>query len=180
MNILILTVGLVLTLSGLLFIAPQVNKHQIRPYSTAAWILRGGVVIIVLVMVFSLPERNPVVIQIGQIVGVTLTGASIIMVSHEWTQAGDLKHSDYQFKPSPDMLFFLISALLTNIILLIGLVQQVSWINVIVPLFSIWMFIFGIRLTFSKERERAGFNIHSSLSAQIFFSGMTLLILGTL
>lgn len=177
MNLLISVVGLLLTLFGLLLIAPQVNKHQIRPYSTAAWILRGGALLLMITL--FLLDKDDLVIQVSRILGVTLITASIIMVNHEWIQAGDLKHSHYEFKPSANMLFFFISSLLSNVVVLIGLAIGAPWINIVIFPFLGWMLVFSLRLILSKEREQAGFRISTSLSAHVFLCGILLILLGT-
>lgn len=177
MPIILSMLGLLLTLVGLLLIGPQVHKHQIRVYSPASWILRGGALL--LMVALFLPETDQPVIQVGRIAGVTLMTASLIIVNHEWTQAGDRRQDGYQFKPTVDMLFFFVTALLANIALLIGLAQEAAWADTLVLPLLIWMVLFGIRLARSEERLAAGFQIGVSLSAQIFYGGVLLLVFGT-
>ena len=121
MNLLVLLLGLVLTLGGLLLVGAQVNKHQIKPNSSAAWIWRGGVLL--LFITACLLEKDSQINQVIRILGAMQIAASLIIVNHEWVQSGDLHLGSYQFKPTLDMLIFFFSALLGNIGLLIGLAQ---------------------------------------------------------
>ena len=121
MNLLVLLLGLVLTLGGLLLVGAQVNKHQIKPNSSAAWIWRGGVLL--LFITACLLEKDSQINQVIRILGAMQIAASLIIVNHEWVQSGDLHLGSYQFKPTLDMLIFFFSAFLGNIGLLIGLAQ---------------------------------------------------------
>lgn len=170
----IFLISIVWMIVGLLLIGPQVNKHQIRPYSIPTWILRSGVLLL-LISVIGL-QSDATVIQLAQILAVMLIASSIIIVNHELVQAGDLKHDNFEYHPTVDMLILIVGSLLSSVILLIGVVIGATWATPVSFVVIILVFLAGIRLALSAESQRAGFQAIQSLSAQILMMGTILLL----
>ena len=94
-------IGVILTLTGLLMIAPQVRIHQIEVYSRAAWIFRSGTLFTTLgLLVLLLSDGHREIGQIGFVVGISALMGGIITWNHEYAQARDAGKLPWNWKAS--------------------------------------------------------------------------------
>ena len=170
-------IGLILTFVGILLIGAQVNKHQIRPGSAAAWVFRVGALA---VLIGAALAAEPTVIQVSRLIGAAIMATSVIMLNHEWVQAGHIHDPAYRFKPTPDMLGFFFVSLLSAVILIVSLAQNTSWATFFSGLVVVVLLVFGVRMYRSNARAEAHFKLARSLTLQVCGLGMALTVLGTI
>ena len=123
-------------------------------------------------------SKQPPVIQVARLMGAAIVAASIIMINHEWVQAGHESDPHYQFHPTRDMLAFFVVSLFSVALLMFGIAQNAQWTLIVTPLVVGWLVIFEIRLVVAEERRRAHFDLLRSLSFQVFCLGILLTLLG--
>jgi hypothetical protein len=168
-------IGVCVLLVGLMFVGWQVNKHRIDPASGGAWLVRFAALLIVLGLLTS--HTDALVRQLGRLLGAMLVGVSVIMVNHEWVQAGTTALAEYHFKPTADMLILFFAALLAPVVVLIGAAAGATWVNFGAVALLIVLIGFWARLIVSAERRRAHFAIGRSLTLQVFACGAIVLLL---
>lgn len=95
-SLLAVGLGSLLTLLGLVFIAPEVRVHQIKVYSRGSWLFRAGMLLVALGVGLGggVPQEFA---QVGQLMGVAGIMGGIITAGHEWKQAHEhgLPHWDW-------------------------------------------------------------------------------------
>lgn len=81
-------IGSLLTLLGLLLIAPEVRVHQIQVYSRGSGLFRAGMLLVILGIGAGLAANMPEAFaQVGQLMGVAGLMGGLITAGHEWKQA---------------------------------------------------------------------------------------------
>ena len=107
MAIIFVIVGTVITLAGLVAIAPQVRVHEIAVKSKAAWIFRAGAALLVTGQLWALTAAiDPAVKTTALIMGGAILFAALTIISHERQQAG------YNFRQSLSLQVFSAGALI--------------------------------------------------------------------
>ncbi len=88
LSLIALGVGALLSLLGLVLIAPQVRVHQIKVDSPGSWLFRVGMLLLVLALIAArgsdLPRQFALV---GQLLGLTGVLGGVITLGHEYRQA---------------------------------------------------------------------------------------------
>ena len=87
-TLLCLSLGALLTLGGLLLIAPQVRVHQIEAYSRGSWLFRAGMALSALgLLVLRLTSGSDDLRRVGLVIGVAGVMGGLITWGHEYHQA---------------------------------------------------------------------------------------------
>jgi hypothetical protein len=105
MDILLTTIGIllgtILTIIGLLMIAPQVKVHQIRVNSWGSWLFRLGMVLAMVGLVINIISVDSTPLQnIGIVTGVSGLMGGIITWGHERKQALDNGAAQWEWRSS--------------------------------------------------------------------------------
>jgi hypothetical protein len=176
MALLINVAGILIMLVGLVWVGTQVNVHRIKPMSAAAWVWRAGTLLIAIGLLLGLTD--PVVVQVSRLIGAMLISASIIVIGHEWSQAGEVRETGYHFQPTRVMLGLFMACLMAALLVMLGVGIRAGWAGwASLALFAL-MIIFWWQVAISPERAEVGFEVWRSLSLQMSFAGVLLLVIG--
>ena len=177
----ILLLGIPITLIGLVGMGPQVNVHQIRPWSAAAWIFRVGGALMIIGLLLSLSSGlDRALVVVSLIMGTACVVSSAVIVHHEWIQAGHAGQPDFKLQFSPLSLVLWIGTMVLGAAVIGGLAT-----NLVVPTLQ-WLLIFEMvigfaslmNIQFSAERRRANFSLSASFSLQAYIIGLLVMVLG--
>jgi hypothetical protein len=178
---LILLVGIPILLIGLVGMGPQVNVHQIRPWSAAAWIFRIGAALMIVGLLFSLSsELDRALVMVSLIIGTACVISCAVIVHHEWVQAGHVGQPDFKFQFSPGLVVLWLGTMLVGVVLIIGLAagwtnSTLQWLLVIEMSIGL-VLLAGIQA--SAERRRANFALSDSFSLQAYVFGVVIMVPG--
>jgi hypothetical protein len=176
MALLINTAGILIMLIGLVWVGTQVNVHRIRPMSAAGWVWRAGTALIAVGLILGLAD--PVVVQVSRLIGAMLAAASIIVVGHEWSQAGEANDKEYHLHPTRLMLGLMAGSLLVSLLVMLGAGIGASWtLWATLALFAL-LLIFWWQVVISPGRAEVGFDAWRSISLQMSIAGVLLLVIG--
>ncbi len=178
---LILLIGIPILLIGLVGMGPQVNVHQIRPWSTAAWVFRVGGALMIISLLLSLSSGlDRALVTVSLIMGTACVTSYAVIIHHEWVQAGHAGQPDFQLHFSPVLLVLWLGTMLMGVVLIIGLAA--GWMNstlqwlIVIDMFIGFLLLVGIQE--SVERRRANFILNYSFSLQAYVLGVVIMALG--
>lgn len=88
MTLILIVLGALLSLAGLVAIAPQVQVHRIDARSKAAWLFRGGAGLLILGQLVGLASSlEPSLVTVSLIMGGAILFGGLAVGSHERQQA---------------------------------------------------------------------------------------------
>ena len=178
---LILLIGIPITLIGLVGMGPQVNIHQIRPWSAAAWVFRVGGALMMIGLLLSLSSGlDRALVIISLIMGTACVVSCSVIVHHEWVQAGHVGQPEFKLHFSPVLMVFWLGTMVVGALLIIGLAASwmsstLQWI-IIIEMSIPFALLLGIQI--STERRRANFQLTDSFSLQAYVVGVIMMVLG--
>ncbi len=178
---LILLIGIPILLIGLVGMGPQVNVHQIRPWSAAAWVFRIGGALMIIGLLLSLSGGlDRALVTVSLILGTACLISCSVIVHHEWVQAGHHDQPDFRLQHSPLLIVLWLGTMLLGAAVIVGLAT-----NMLVPTLN-WLMAFEMIIAFalllgiqiSAERRRANFQLTQSFSLQAYVLGLIIMVLG--
>jgi len=88
-SLIVVTLGTLLSLAGLIAVAPQVKTHHIDGSSLAAWLFRSGILVLLAGEAVAIVARpDPLVLKVMLIAGAAILFVGLTMLPHEWQQPG--------------------------------------------------------------------------------------------
>ncbi|MBA3869316.1 MAG: hypothetical protein H0X30_09185 [Anaerolineae bacterium] len=177
----ILLLGIPITLIGLVGMGPQVNVHQIRPWSAAAWIFRLGGALMIIGLLLSLSSGlDRALVVVSLIMGTACVVSCSVIVHHEWVQAGHVGQPDFKLYFSPVLMVLWLGTMALGAVVIAGLATNMTvptlyWLMVFEMIIPLALLV-GIQI--SAERRRANFHLGQSFSLQAYILGLLVMVLG--